>query len=85
MSSSHLLRNIVRRFRTSTQDAGFDPIESTRRMIDLSDEIAALNRRILERSKSGSPEDVADRERLAMLTEELRSKPAVVQGSNQTA
>jgi hypothetical protein len=66
-------------------DLGLDPIERTRRVIEISDEIAAINKRILERSKSGSPEDLADRERLTMLTEELRSKPSVGNGNAQNA
>ena len=85
MFASDRLLRMVRRFRTRAVNGGKDPFESTRRTIELSDEIAALHKRIAERSRSGMPEDIADRERLAMLMEELRAKPSVAQESVQTA
>jgi len=83
--ASDRLRSIVRAFRTRAEDRGSDPIQSTRRVIELSDEIAAIHKRIMERSKSGSPEDAADRERLAILMEELGAKRSVQKGSAHTA
>ena len=73
------------RFKTSARVVGVYLPESTRRTIELSDEIAALHKRIAERSKHGMPEDIADRERLAMLMEELRSKPSDAQRAVQSA
>lgn len=76
MFTSDRFRGIFRGFRRSADDGELDPLESTKRMIDLSDEIAALHKRIKDRSKSGMPEDIADRARLDSLMEELRAKPS---------
>jgi hypothetical protein len=43
----------------------------TQKLLDLSDEIAAINMRIMERTKIGAPDDPKDRERLESLMEEL--------------
>lgn len=67
----------MRRFKRFGGGNGVHLPESTKRMIELSDEIAAIHKRIIDRSKYGSPEDAADRERLAMLVEELRTKPGM--------
>ena len=83
MFTSDRFRRIVGKFKTASQDQRTDPFESTRRVIDLSDEIAALHKRIAERAKAGMPEDVADRLRLATLTEELRKKPSTNGGTVQ--
>ena len=83
MITSNRFRRMFSRFKTSARVVGVHLPESTRRTIELSDEIAALHKRIMERSRSGMPEDVADRERLAMLMEELRAKPTVDHGSVQ--
>lgn len=74
MLASDQLWRIVRRLRDSANEQGMDPFESTRRVIELSDEIAAIQKRMLERSRSGSPEDYVDRERLTLLMGELQSK-----------
>ena len=68
---------MVRRFRRYGNGNGVHLPESTKRMIELSDEIAAIHKRMVDRSKFGSPEDAADRERLARLMEELRAKPGM--------
>ncbi len=75
MITSNRFREMFSRFKTSARVVGVHLPESTRRTIELSDEIAALHKRIAERAKYGMPEDIADRERLAMLMQELRAKP----------
>ena len=77
MFTSNRFRSLVRRFKKFGSGNGVHLPESTKRMIELSDEIAAIHKRIIDRSKYGSPEDAADRERLAMLVEELRTKPGM--------
>jgi hypothetical protein len=47
--------------------------DTTRQLIDLSDEIAAINLRIMERSKFGLQDDPEERAHLAELMEELES------------
>ena len=41
-----------------------DVLEHTKIVVELSDKIAEVNRRILERSKSGEPDNSEDRRRL---------------------
>ena len=43
----------------------------TKRLIELSDQIAEVNRRILDRSKTGEPRSEADDKLLARLTAEM--------------
>ena len=85
MFASDRLRSIVRGFRTRAKDGEIDPIASTKRMIELSDEIAAIYKRMSERSKSGAPELSADRERLEFLMKELRANPSGSDRSVQQA
>jgi len=83
--ASDRLLGIFRRNRSSADGDGIVLPDSTQRVIQLSDEIAAIHRRIMERSKSGSPEDAADRERLAVLMEELGAKRSAQKRSANTA
>ena len=47
-------------------------VEHNEKLIELSDEIEAINLRMMERARSGEGSDPADQERLADLIEELR-------------
>ena len=46
--------------------------ERIRRLLELSDEIGAINMRMMNRSKFGKPDNLEERERLAVLMKELR-------------
>ena len=64
------LREIIRRI-TAESTTEEECLARTGRVIELSDEIAIINRRILERAKSGEPRDEKDHENLAGLMQEL--------------
>lgn len=68
MLSADRLLKFLRR--PKTPDAFLD---TTRRLVDLSDEIAALSNQIRSRAQHGTPEDAADRERLRELLAELNA------------
>ena len=77
MFSATRLRDLIRGFKNTDDIEITDVPDPTRRVIDLSDEIAAINRRIRERANPASPLNAADRERLNLLMAELQaSRPA---------
>ena len=77
MISASRLRDLIRGFKNTDDIEITDVPDPTRRVIDLSDEIAAINRRIRERANPASLLNAADRERLNLLMAELQaSRPA---------
>ncbi|HEX6280341.1 MAG TPA: hypothetical protein VFZ49_10065 [Pyrinomonadaceae bacterium] len=71
MFAATRLLNLLRGSTTNPEELVPYIPETTKTVADLSDEIAAINKRIRQRANAESPEDAADRERLRLLMEEL--------------
>ena len=63
--------DIFRPISSEISHLDFPLSERTQSLLDLSDEIAAINMRMAGRPTGGSAEDIADRERLEVLIKQL--------------